>query len=85
MNSSAFCVELAVVAAFEQLAVAGYGPQRFLQVVRGDVGELLELGIGARQLGRGAVQGVFGGFALGDVARDHRQIRGAGSARRTGA
>ncbi len=45
-------VELAAVAALQQLAEAGDLAQRLLQVVRGDVGELLELGVGALQLGR---------------------------------
>ena len=45
-------VELAAVAALEQLAEAGDLAQRLLQVVRGDVGELLELGVRARELAR---------------------------------
>ena len=40
-------VELAVVAALQRLAEARDLAQRLLQVVRGDVGELLELGVGA--------------------------------------
>ncbi len=37
------------VALAEQLRVACHHAQRLLQVVRGDVGELLEFGVGARQ------------------------------------
>ena len=40
-------VDPAVVAAAQQLQVAGDHPQRLGQVVRGDVGELRELGVGA--------------------------------------
>ena len=43
-------VELALVAALEQLAEARDLAQRLLQVVRGDVGELLELGVGPAQV-----------------------------------
>ena len=52
MNSSASCVELAPVAPRQELRVAGHHAQRLLQVVRGHVGELLQLAVGARQLGR---------------------------------
>ena len=41
-------VELALVAALEHLAEARDLAQRLLQVVRGDVGELLELGLDRR-------------------------------------
>ena len=41
-------VELATVAAREELGVADDHPQRLLEVVRGDVGELLELGVRTR-------------------------------------
>ena len=40
-------VELAPVAAGEELGVARHHAQRLLQVVRGDVGELLELRVRA--------------------------------------
>ena len=43
-------VELVAVALLEQLAERGHLAQRLLQVVRGDVGELLEFGVGAPQL-----------------------------------
>ena len=43
-------VELASVALLEQLAEARDLAQRLLQVVRGDVGELLELGVGALEV-----------------------------------
>ena len=42
-------VELVAVALLEQLAERRDLAQRFLQVVRGDVGELLEFGVGASQ------------------------------------
>ncbi len=45
-------VELALVAALEHLGEARDLAQRLLQVVRGDVGELLELLVGALQLAR---------------------------------
>ena len=68
-------VELALVAARQQLRVARHHAQRLLQVVRGDVGELLELGVRARQLvllgaqrRLGAKQRLLGALALGDVA-----------------
>ena len=44
-------VELRSVLALEQLAEVGDLAQRFGQVVRGDVGELLEVGVRAGQLG----------------------------------
>ena len=47
MYWSAALVELALVALLEQLAEARHLAQRLLQVVRGDVGELLELGVRA--------------------------------------
>ena len=48
-------VQLALVAPRQQLHVAGHHAQRLLQVVRGHVGELLELGVRARQLLLGAL------------------------------
>src|SRR5215217_6531909 len=45
-------VELAVVAAAQQLQVARDHPQRLREVVRGDVGELRELRVGALELRR---------------------------------
>ncbi len=49
-------VELALVAPAQQLRVARHHAQRLLQVVRGDVGELLELLVGARELVDGREQ-----------------------------
>ena len=43
-------VELPLVAPRQELGVIGDHPQRFLEVVRGDVGELLELLIRSREL-----------------------------------
>ena len=61
-------VELAAVALLEQLAEARDLAQRLLEVVRGDVGELLELGVGAPQVGLGGAQR----RELGDDPRAHR-------------
>ena len=49
-------VELPAVAALEQLGEAGHLAQRFLEVVRGDVRELLQLGVGALEVGRLGVE-----------------------------
>ncbi len=45
------------VALLQQLAEGGDLAQRLLEIVRGDVGELLELGVGAPQVGLGVAQG----------------------------
>ena len=62
---SAALVELVAVALLQQLAERGHLAQRFLQVVGGHVGELLQLGVGAAQLGGLGVQvgGLAGGAA----------------------
>src|ERR1700691_4886495 len=44
-------VELVLVAALQQLAIARHHAQRLLQIVRGHIGELLEFGVGALQFG----------------------------------
>ena len=49
-------VELAAVALLEQLAEARHLAQRLLQVVRRDVGELLEVGVGPGELGGPALE-----------------------------
>ena len=49
-------VELAAVAARQQLHVARHHPQRLREVVRGDVGELLQVGVRALELGRAALE-----------------------------
>ena len=60
-------VEAVLVAAREQLRIAGHGAQRLLQVVRGDVGELLQVGVRALPA-RGALgDRLLGALALGDV------------------
>ena len=51
-------VELAAVALLEQLAERRHLAERLLQVVRGHVGELLQLGVRAGQLARLAFEGV---------------------------
>ena len=66
-------VELAAVALLEQLAEARDLAQRLLQVVRGDVGELLELGVGALEVFLGGLQRL----QLGDDPRAHRVDVGA--------
>ena len=53
-------VELTPVAALEELAEAGDLAQRLLQVVRRDVRELLEVGVGALQLERLRLDGQVG-------------------------
>ena len=73
-------VELARVAALEHLREARDLAQRLLQVVRGDVGELLELLVGALQLARLLDQrplGVAQGADLGDDPLAHRLDVGA--------
>ena len=60
-------VELVLVLALDQLHVAGDHPQRLLEIVRGDVGELLEFLVGARQLLGRVFQSVLGLLAVGDV------------------
>ena len=52
----------------EQLDEAGHRPQRLGEVVRGHIGELLEVGVRARELLRGPAQLFLGLMALGDVA-----------------
>ena len=43
-------IELVAISFFEQLAEGGDLSQGLLQIVRGDVGELLEFGVGSSQL-----------------------------------
>ena len=62
-------VELSLVAPLEELEIAGDHPQRLLEIVRGDVGKFLEVGIRAAQF-RGKVLEVgVGALQFGDVAR----------------
>ena len=72
-------VQLSLVAPGEQLRVAGHHPQRLLQIVRGDVGELPQLLVGAVQLLHLLQKMRFGLFAHGDVAdrRRHQDALGA--------
>ncbi len=63
-------VEPADISPLQELTIAGDRAQRFLQVVRGDVGKLLEFGVRARQFGRRAANCFFGRAALGHVARN---------------
>ena len=68
-------VELAGVAALQQLAEARHLAQRLLQVVRGDVGELLEVGVRARELAAAAVELLAGPFGVGQLADDEHAHR----------
>ena len=70
MYLSALSSSFALVALAEQLGVARHHAQRLLQIVRGDVRELLELGVAAVQL-------VLVALALGDID-DRRQARAVG-------
>ena len=63
-------VELARVALLEHLAEARHLAQRLLEVVRGDVRELLELGVGALELLRLADQLLLRDLERGDLADD---------------
>ena len=63
-------------AALQQGQVAGDDAQGLAQVVRGDVGEGLQLGVGAFKLARLAAKGVGGQAAFGDVV-DQRHQHGA--------
>ena len=63
-------VELPLVAALEHLREAGDLAQRLLQVVRRDVGELLELLVGALELARLREQRRLGVAQRGDLGDD---------------
>src|SRR6185437_12306579 len=68
-------VEPAGVAPLQELRVAGDHPQRLLQVVAGDVGELLQSGIGAAEVLGHAAQ-ILGLPPLGNVVqRDDRGLQ----------
>ena len=58
-------VQLARVAALQQLAEAGHLAQRLLQVVRGHVGELLQFRVGPLQVLRPGLQGRVRGLQAG--------------------
>ena len=60
-------IQLTLVTLLENLHAAGHGPQRLLQVVRGDVGELFQVEVGAGQFVGGFPQFRLGTLALGDV------------------
>ena len=63
------------VAALQQLAEARHLAQRLLQVVRGDVGELLEVGVRARELAAAAVELLASPFGVGQLADDEHAHR----------
>ena len=58
-------VELALVALPQELRVAGHHPQRFLQIVRGDVSKLFQFFIFNLQLPRMFMDGCFSDLFLG--------------------
>jgi hypothetical protein len=68
-------VQPALVAAGEQLDVAGDGPERLGQVVGGDVGELLQLGVGLAQLLGLLGQLTCGAPLLGHVDEGGQRVR----------
>ena len=59
-------VQLAAVTLLEQLAEARHLAQRLLEVVRGDIGELLEVGVRPGQLGGPALEVSLLGLDLGN-------------------
>src|SRR4051812_3309979 len=73
-------VELVAVAAHHQLRIAADHAQRLLQVVRGDVRELFQLGVGALQLLVRHVQGGLGLLARADVVEDGDLVERAAGA-----
>ena len=68
-------VEVFDVALLYQVDVAGYHPKRLLEVVRGDVGELLQLDVGARQFLRLPLQGAVGVYRFGVQQRVGERAR----------
>src|SRR5208283_3119184 len=63
-------IHLVRKAVLEELDVTTDGPQRFLQVVRGDVSELFQVAVGALEVLGGMLEGGLGAFALGNVAQE---------------
>jgi hypothetical protein len=61
-------VQLALVASGNECHVAGHHPQRFLQVMRGNMGELLQILVGSLQFLHRPQEFNPGGSAHGDVA-----------------
>ena len=56
-------VELVFVTARQKLRVISHHPQRLLQIVRRDIRELFQFGIGSRQLFDVILQRLFGTLA----------------------
>ena len=71
------------VAALQQLAEAGHLAQRLLQVVRGDVGELLQVAVGPRQLLGLLLEPLVGRLAALGPRRSCRMRAGASRRRRS--
>src|SRR6266511_1196581 len=65
-------VHLPRVALLEELHVARDHPERLLEVVRGDVGELLQLGVRSRERVRLLPERALGGAALGHLPTELR-------------
>ena len=63
-------VQLSLAAVLQQAHEPGHHPQRLLQVVRGHVGELLQVLVGAGQVLGRLPQGLLGPLAVGDVVDD---------------
>ncbi len=72
MYSSALASSFPWQRSFKQAHEPGHHPQRLPEVVRGHVGELLQVLVGAGQVVGGPLQGLLGPLALGDVAEDLR-------------
>ena len=68
--SRGFAVELAPIAFHEELRVAGDHPQRFLQIVAGGEGELIEILVHALQLRHVFVEGGLSILPLGDISEN---------------
>ncbi len=69
-------VELVGVPVDQELGEGVHGPRRFLEVVRGDVGELLEVPVGALQVLGQPLPLDGRALPVGDVARDAEQVQG---------
>ncbi len=67
---NALCIQLVLVILVQKSGIVEQAAQRFLQVMRGDIGEIVELLIAAFQLPRVVQQVCFGLFLHADVAHD---------------
>ncbi len=69
-------IELVAVSFFQDLDATGDGPQRFLEIMRCDVGEDLEFPVGMLESGRSMAQLFLRLFALADVV--HKRVEPVG-------